>query len=175
MIKCSARRKAPHFSRCSMMRAAKPFPIPGSVSNSFAEAVLRLIRRGLWSRSLLRASDEVTDCCSFACGDVAKRVRLTHAGNASRSASSKRAPGISRVRRKENGRFIVLIGQKPSTKSHETARIARVFSWIVLPEAISKLRQVDVSLINTLFHACKLLIKKGMVKRRSGVHSAGSV
>jgi hypothetical protein len=29
--------------------------------------------------------------------------------------------------------------------------------------------------LKTLFHECKLLIEKGMVKRRSGVHSAGSV
>jgi len=29
--------------------------------------------------------------------------------------------------------------------------------------------------LNTLFHECKLLIKKEMIKRRSGVHSAGSI
>src|SRR5436305_15192757 len=45
MIRCSTRRNGPYFSRCSMMRAARALPMPGSDSNSLGGAVLILILR----------------------------------------------------------------------------------------------------------------------------------
>jgi hypothetical protein len=69
MIRCSGRRNGPNLSRCSTMRSARPCPIPGSVSNSFAEAVLMLM-------SVCAA---VVDRCSFAYSRVTTwRARLTH-------------------------------------------------------------------------------------------------
>src|SRR5436190_1710528 len=44
IIKCSGLRNGPNFSRCSIIRSARPLPIPGSFSNSSAEAVLMLTR-----------------------------------------------------------------------------------------------------------------------------------
>ena len=46
MIRCSGRRNGPYFSRCSTMRAARAFPMPGSNSNSLADALLILILGG---------------------------------------------------------------------------------------------------------------------------------
>ena len=71
IIRCSARRNGPYFSRCSTMRSARPLPIPGSVSSSFAEAALTLIF------GAAREADELCSGGGAALGAVACE-RLAH-------------------------------------------------------------------------------------------------
>src|SRR5437764_3211916 len=74
MIRCSTRRNGPYFSRCSMMRAARALPMPGSDSNSLGGAVLILILRDC---SWFDGAGNSRDAC-----DVGKfvRARFTQAG-----------------------------------------------------------------------------------------------
>src|SRR5215831_1144007 len=73
MIKCSALRNAPYFSRCSTIRAASAWPMPGSFSNSPADAVLMLMREIDGILFWLRKS-----VCARFCS---LKLRLTQPGN----------------------------------------------------------------------------------------------
>lgn len=74
MMRCSTRRNAPCRSRCSMMRAASPSPIPGSRSNSAREAVLIRMRVVACAEEGVGASSDVVRLRTT----PARRGNLTH-------------------------------------------------------------------------------------------------